>query len=73
MLKIHQYAIMSSPTTSQYAAIEAMKEGDGDIEYMRRDYDYRRRYILDGLRGLGIECFERRARFTSSRPSKKPG
>ncbi len=63
MLKIHQYAIMSSPTTSQYAAIEAMKEGDGDIEYMRRDYDYRRRYILDGLRGLGLECFEPKGAF----------
>lgn len=45
MLKIHQYAIMSAPTTSQYAAIEAISKGDGDIESMRRDYDYRRRYL----------------------------
>ncbi len=73
MLKIHQYAIMSSPTTSQYAAIEAMKEGDGDIEYMRRDYDYRRRYILERLRDSASSASSRRARFTSSRPSKKPG
>ncbi len=63
MLKIHQYAIMSAPTTSQYAAIEAMKEGDNDIACMRRDYDYRRRYILDGLRSLGLECFEPKGAF----------
>ncbi len=63
MLKIHQYAIMSAPTTSQYAAIEAMKEGDDDIESMRRDYDYRRRYILDGLHALGMECFEPKGAF----------
>ncbi len=63
MLKIHQYAIMSAPTTSQYAAIEAMKEGDADIEAMRRDYDYRRRYILDSLRELGMECFEPKGAF----------
>jgi aminotransferase len=58
MLKIHQYAIMSAPTTSQYAAIEAMNEGDDDINLMRRDYDRRRRLLLDGLREIGIDCFE---------------
>ncbi|MDR0906514.1 MAG: aminotransferase class I/II-fold pyridoxal phosphate-dependent enzyme [Oscillospiraceae bacterium] len=58
MLKIHQYAIMSAPTTSQYAAIEAMKEGDNDINMMRRDYDRRRRLLLDGLREIGVSCFE---------------
>lgn len=63
MLKIHQYAIMSAPTTSQYAAIEAMREGDGDIENMRRDYDFRRRFLLDGLRALGLDCFEPKGAF----------
>jgi aminotransferase len=63
MLKIHQYAIMSAPTASQYAAIEAISEGDGDIENMRRDYDYRRRYLLDGLRSLNMECFEPKGAF----------
>jgi aminotransferase len=63
MLKIHQYAIMSAPTTSQYAAIEAMAEGDADIQMMRREYDYRRRVLLDGLRSLKIDCFEPRGAF----------
>ncbi len=63
MLKIHQYAIMSAPTTSQYAAIQAIKEGDDDVDYMRRDYDHRRRYLLDGLRSLDIECFEPKGAF----------
>jgi aminotransferase len=63
MLKIHQYAIMSAPTTSQYAAIEAMREGDDDINMMRRDYDRRRRLLLDGLREIGVSCFEPRGAF----------
>lgn len=63
MLKIHQYGIMSAPTTSQYAAIEAMCEGDKDIEMMRKEYDFRRRYLLDGLRTIGFECFEPRGAF----------
>ena len=58
MLKIHQYAIMSSPTTSQYAAIEALKKGDEDIAKMRAEYDYRRRVIVDGFRQMGLGCFE---------------
>ncbi len=58
MLKLHQFAIMSSPTTSQFAAIEALKNGDSDIEYMVGEYDMRRRYLVDGLRSLGIPCFE---------------
>ena len=58
MLKLHQYAIMSAPTTSQFAAIEALKNGDEDIEYMVGEYDMRRRYLVDGLRELGIPCFE---------------
>ncbi len=63
MCKIHQYGIMSAPTMSQYAAIEAMRNGDEDIEMMRKDYDYRRRYLVDGLRSIGLECFEPRGAF----------
>ena len=63
MLKIHQYAIMCAPTTSQYAAVEAMRDGDGDIEAMRKDYDYRRRFLVDKLRGAGLKCFEPRGAF----------
>lgn len=58
MTKIHQYAIMSAPTTSQYAAIEAVRNGDGDIEAMKEEYDGRRRYLVDGLRKIGLSCFE---------------
>jgi len=63
MLKIHQYALMCAPTTSQYAAIEAMSTGDADIHNMRREYDQRRRHLLSGLREIGIECFEPRGAF----------
>ena len=63
MLKIHQYGIMSAPTMSQYAAIEALKEGDGDIERMREAYDHRRRLLLKGLRDMGLECFEPKGAF----------
>jgi aminotransferase len=63
MLKIHQYAIMCAPTTSQYAAIEALTNGDGDIESMKNDYDCRRRYIYDGLRSIGLDSFEPRGAF----------
>ena len=63
MLKIHQYAVMSSPTTSQYAAIEAMSKGDADVQSMRREYDQRRRQLLAGLREVGLECFEPRGAF----------
>ena len=58
MLKIHQYAIMCAPTTAQFAAEEALRNGDGDIAYMAEEYDRRRRYIYAGLAELGIECFE---------------
>ena len=58
MIKIHQYAIMSSPTTSQYAAIEALKNGDDDVEQMKGEYNIRRRVLVDGLNKLGLECFE---------------
>lgn len=58
MLKIHQYAIMCAPTMSQFAAVEAMKNGDEDVKMMRDEYNRRRRYIVGGLRGMGIECFD---------------
>ena len=58
MLKIHQYAIMCAPTMSQFAAIEAMKNGDEDVQMMVEEYDRRRRYIYEGLKKIGIECFE---------------
>lgn len=58
MLKLHQYAIMCAPTASQFAATEAVKNGDDDIEYMRNEYNRRRKFILEGLRKIGIECFE---------------
>ncbi len=58
MLKIHQYAIMCAPTTAQFAAEEALRNGDSDIAYMAEEYDRRRRYIYAGLTELGIECFE---------------
>lgn len=57
MFKIHQYAIMCAPTTSQFAAIEALKNGDGDIEEMKEEYDRRRRFILKGLTEIGLPCF----------------
>ena len=63
MLKIHQYAIMCSPTASQYAGIEAMKNGDEDIEFMRDEYNRRRLYIVDGLRNAGLECYEPKGAF----------
>ena len=63
MLKIHQYAIMSSPTTSQYAAITAMKDGDVDVQNMKKEYNERRQHLLAGLRSIGLECFEPRGAF----------
>ena len=58
MLKIHQYGIMSSPTTAQFAAIEALKNGEEDIRMMVDEYNRRRRYIYNGLKSIGIESFE---------------
>jgi aminotransferase len=63
MTKLHQYGIMSAPTTSQYAAIEAMENGDKDIEAMKEEYDGRRRFLVDGFRKLGLSCFEPRGAF----------
>lgn len=58
MLKIHQYGIMCAPTTSQLAAIEALKNGDADIQMMTAEYDRRRKYIYNGLKRIGIDSFE---------------
>ena len=57
MLKLHQYAIMSSPTVSQFAAITALRECDDDIATMRDEYDMRRRYLVDAFNKLGLDCF----------------
>lgn len=58
MLKIHQFAIMCAPTTSQYAAIAALRDGDEDVAYMREAYDQRRRYLVHTFREMGMDCFE---------------
>ena len=63
MTKLHQFGIMSAPTTSQYAAIEAMRNGDGDIEHMREEYDRRRRYLVENLNRIGLECAEPKGAF----------
>ena len=57
MLKIHQYAIMSSPTTSQYAAIVAMRDCDNEVEEMKKQYDMRRRYLVKAFNDMGLDCF----------------
>lgn len=57
MLKLHQYAIMCAPTASQFAAVEAIRNGDGDIAEMREEYDRRRAFLLTGLEELGLPCF----------------
>ncbi len=58
MTKIHQYAIMCAPTNSQYAAVEALKYGDRDVEEMREAYNQRRRYLMHRFKEMGLECFE---------------
>ena len=58
MIKIHQFGIMSSPTTSQFAAVEALRNGDSDVKMMREEYDKRRRTIVDGFNKIGLTCFE---------------
>ena len=58
MLKIHQYAIMCAPTTSQYAAVEAVRNGDADVTAMREEYDGRRRYLMHRFKEMGLQCFE---------------
>ncbi|WP_026505832.1 aminotransferase class I/II-fold pyridoxal phosphate-dependent enzyme [Butyrivibrio sp. NC3005] len=58
MVKIHQFCIMCAPTTSQYAAIEALKNGDDDVEMMRKEYNRRRLFLLSEFKKMGLECFE---------------
>ena len=63
MLKIHQFAIMCAPTTSQYAAVEALRNGDHDVVEMREAYDQRRRYLVKALRDMGFDCYEPQGAF----------
>ena len=63
MIKIHQFAIMCAPTTSQYAAVEALRNGDDDVAMMRMEYDRRRRYVVNALREMGLACFEPKGAF----------
>ena len=58
MLKIHQFAIMCAPTTSQYAAVEAMRNGDEDVQMMKKEYNVRRKYLLKRFAEMGVDCFE---------------
>lgn len=58
MLKIHQFAIMCAPTTSQYAAVAAMRDGDKDVEMMREEYNQRRRFLMHRFKEMGLQCFE---------------
>ena len=58
MTKIHQYAIMCAPTTSQYAAVDALKNGDNDVEQMRQAYNQRRRFLMNAFKEMKLECFE---------------
>lgn len=58
MLKLHQFAIMCAPTTSQYAAVEALRNGDNDVQEMRTAYNQRRRYLMNAFREMKLECFE---------------
>lgn len=58
MLKIHQFAIMCAPTTSQYAAVEALRNGDGDVAMMRESYNQRRRFLMHTFKEMGLSCFE---------------
>lgn len=63
MLKIHQFVIMCAPTTSQYAAIEALRNGDEDVRRMRESYDERRRFLVNALNEMGLPCFEPKGAF----------
>ena len=58
MLKIHQFAIMCAPTTSQYAAVEALRNGDEDVDMMREAYNQRRRFLVHTFNKMGLKCFE---------------
>lgn len=73
MHKVHQFAIMCAPTCSQFAAIEAMRNGDDDVERMVGEYDMRRRLLVDGLRKIGLDCFEPEGAFYIFPSIKKSG
>ena len=73
MTKIHQYGIMSTPTTSQYAAIEAMKNGDDDVKYMVSEYDHRRKILVEELNNMGLHCFEPKGAFYAFPSIKSTG
>ncbi len=73
IIKIHQYAIMSSPTTSQYAAIEALKSCDEDVQYMLKQYDMRRRMIVTGFNKIGLTCREPKGAFYAFPSIKSTG
>ncbi len=73
MTKVHQYGIMSAPTVAQYAAIEALKNGDDDIEMMREEYNDRRRLIVGGFNAMGLDCFEPEGAFYAFPSIKSTG
>ncbi|MBQ2420577.1 MAG: aminotransferase class I/II-fold pyridoxal phosphate-dependent enzyme [Clostridia bacterium] len=73
MVKIHQFAIMSAPTTSQYAAVDAIKNGDEDIARMRNQYDARRRLMVNGFNKIGLTCFEPKGAFYAFPSIKSTG
>lgn len=73
IVKIHQFGIMSAPTTAQFAGIEALRTGDDDVLHMRSQYDIRRRYLLGELRGMGLDCFEAEGAFYLFPSIKKTG
>ena len=58
MIKIHQFAIMCAPTTSQYAAVSALRDGDEDVRTMRESYNQRRRYLMNAFEEMGLDCFD---------------
>lgn len=71
--KIHQYGIMCSPTVSQYAAIDAMKNSDADVAYMVSEYDHRRKMLVDELNKIGLHCFEPKGAFYAFPSIKSTG
>ena len=73
MLKIHQYAIMCAPTTSQYAAVEALRNGDEDVKHMRESYDQRRRFLLNAFQEMNLDCFEPQCAFYMFQSIKRFG
>ena len=73
ILKVHQYNVTCAATMGQYAAIEAMKNGDRDIAVMRAEYDERRKFLLESLRDMGFDCFEPKGAFYVFPSIKKTG